>query len=163
MAREILLFGDSNVVTIRDIVEIEEKIVTFSIEKTKKNPNPKPTKGFFAKLAYSDTITYYENKNYTCLILKVKGGTQMRGSMDNNGNISMHSNQLYDFYTIYNDIGLIEDVKRDLDAGSSEKIREIGNFFSYPGILHYSDYLNTNMLFDRDISSKKDFIEKYLR
>lgn len=163
MAREILLFGNTNVVSISDIVEIEEKNVSFSIRKTKKNPEPKPTKGFFAKLTYSDTITYYETKSYTCLILKVKGGTQMRGKVDDDGNVSMRSNQLYDFYTIYNDKGLIDGVKQDLDDGNSEKIREIGNFFAYPGILHYSDYLNTNILFDKDISSKKDFIEKYLK
>ena len=163
MAREILLFGDCNIVNICDIVDIEEKTVSFSIKKKKKNPEPKPTKGFFAKLAYSDTIIYYEEETYKCLIIKVKGGTQMRGNIDDNGNVSLHSNQLYDFYTIYNDENLVKRVQEDLDAENSEKIREIGNFFAYPGILHYPDYLNTNMLLDKDISSKKDFIEKYLK
>ena len=163
MAREFLLFGESNIVNISDIVEIEKKTVSFSIRKTKKNPDPKPTKGFLAKLAYSDTITYYENESYTCLILKVKGETQMRGKVDGDGNVSMRSNQLYDFYTIYNDNGLVDAVKKDIENGKNEKIREIGNFFAYPGILYYSDYLNTNMLFDKDVSSKKDFIEKYLK
>ena len=162
MAREILLFGDTNVVSTSDIVEIEEKIVSFSVQKTKKNPEPKPTKGFFAKLMYSDTITYYERKSYTCLVLKVRGGTQMRGKVDDDGNVSLRSNQLYDFYTVYNDKGLVDAVKKDIEDGKNEKIREIGNFFAYPGVLYYSDYLNTNMLFDKDVSSKKDFIEKYL-
>ena len=58
---------------------------------------------------------------------------------------------------------LVARVKDDLNAGKSEKIREIGNFFAYPGVLHYSDYLNTNMLLDEDISSRQDFIDKYLK
>lgn len=163
MTRDIILFGNCNVVDISNIVEVEEKTIVFSIEKQKKNPEPKPTKGFFAKLAYSEFITYYEKERYTCLILKVKGGTQTRGKMDNEGNISCHTNQLYDFYTIYNNEMLITRVKEDLSAGNSEKIREIGNFFAYPGVLHYSDYLNTNMLLDKDISSRQDFIDKYLK
>ena len=163
MAREFLLFGGYNLVYTCDIVEIEEKTVTFSVRKTKKNPEPKPTKGFFAKLAYSDTITYYEHESYTCIILKVRGETQMKGKVDDDGTVSLRSNQLYDFYTVYNDKGLIDAVKKDIEDGKSEKIREIGNFFAYPGVLHYSDYLNTNMLLDKDISSKKDFIEKYLK
>ena len=162
MAREILLFGNTNLINPSDIVEIEEKNISFSIKKTKKNPKPKP-KNFFAKLTYSRTITYYEEEKYTCLILKVKGGTQLRGKVNDSGDVTMHSNQLYDFYTIYNNKGLLNAVKQDLDAGSSEKICEIGNFFAYPGVLHYSDYLNTNMLFDKDILSKKDFIDKYLK
>ena len=162
MSREILLFGDCNIVNICDITEIEEKTVTFSVRKQKKNPEPKPTKGFFAKLAYSETITYYEKESYNCLILKVKGGTQLRGKMDDDGNVSMRSNQLYDFYTIFNNENLVKRVQEDIDMGNKDKIIEIGNFFAYPGILHYSDYLNTNMLLDKNISSKKDFIEKYL-
>ena len=113
MARE-LLFGDCNVVDIRDIVEIEEKTLSFSIEKQKKNPEPKPVKGFLAKLLYSETITYYEEEHYNCLILKVKGGMQMRGKVDGDGNVSMRSNQLYDFFTIYNDETLVKRVQEDL-------------------------------------------------
>ena len=95
--------------------------------------------------------------------MKVKGGTQLRGRVNDSGEVSMHSNQLYDFYTIYNDKRLINAAQRYIDEGDKDKICEIGNFFAYPGILHYPDYLNTNMLFDEEISSKKDFIEKYLR
>lgn len=163
MAREFLLFGDCNVVDVRDIVEIEEKTISFSVEKKKKNPEPKPAKGFLAKLLYSEIITYYEEEHYSCLILKVKGGTQMRGKVDNDGNVSLRSNQLFDFFTIYNDENLVKRVQEDLDSDKNEKIREIGNFFAYPGVLHYSDYLHTNMLLDKDISTKADFIEKYLK
>lgn len=156
MKREILLFGNSNIVNISDIVEIEEKTVTFEIRKSKKNPKPKPS-GFFAKLAYSETIYYDEKETFSCVILKVKGGTQLRGKTDENGNFSGYNNQLYDFYTIYNDENIMKILEED-----EKKTLDVGNFYAYPGVLNYSDYTKTNMLFDGSIKTKKDFIEKYL-
>lgn len=152
MKLDFILFGGSTIVNISDIAEIEEKQITFSIKKEKPNPEPKPS-GFFAKLAYSSTITYYEEETYTCIILKVKGGTQMRGKVDDNGNVSCYSNQLYDFYTIYNDEKFATRIKEDIQSGSSVKVREAGNYYVYPGVLCYSDYVNTNMRFDKTISS----------
>lgn len=154
-----LLFGTNNVVNIDDIVDFEEKTITLSIAHTKKNPTPKPTKGFLAKLMYSDTITYHENESYFCLILKVKRGTQMIGNVDSSGNLSARSNQLYGFFTIYNDEKFLMRLKGN---NSNERQIEIGNFYHYPGVLHYPDYLNTNMMLDQDIKSKDDFVNKYI-
>lgn len=156
----ILLFG-SGIVSTDDIVEIKEKTIIFNIKHTKKNPQPKP-KGFFAKMAYSDTITYYKEEQYSFLELKVKGGVQMRGKVNESGSVSMTSNQLYDFYAVCNNKKLIQRVKEDIAAGSTNKVCELGNYFVYFGILCYPDYLNTNVLVDESIKSKKDFIEKYM-
>ena len=156
----ILLFGDEIIET-RDIVEIKEKYITFNVKHTKENPEPSP-KGFFAKIFYSDTITYYEQETYFCLELKVKGGVQMRGRADESGNISMKSNQLYDFYTVCNDKNLIRRVKEDVASGSTEKLCEIGNYFVYFGMLCYPDYLNTNVMVDESIKSRSDFVKKYM-
>ena len=156
----ILLFGDS-IVHSEDIVEISEKKISFNVKHTKKNPKPKP-KGFLAKLAYSDEISYYQEESYFFIELKVKGQVQTRGQVDESGNVSMRSNQLYDFYTVCNDEMLIQRVREDIAAGNTEKVCEIGNFFVYFGMLRYPDYLKTNVMFDRSINSKKDFMEKYM-
>lgn len=156
MGNKLILFGGTNIVDTADIVEIEEKSIVFKITKSKKNPEPKPT-GFFAKLAYSETIYYDEAKKFSCVILKVKGGTQLRGKVDSNGNFSGYNNQLYDFFTIYNDEAIMEFLKAD-----EKNTLEIGNFYSYPGVLNYSDYTKTNMSFDSSIKTKEDFIKKYL-
>lgn len=156
MKRGIILFGVSNVIDTSDIVEIEQKNLTFKIEKSKKNPEPKPD-GFWARMSYSETIYYEEIKNFSCIILKVKGGTQLRGKVDEYGNFSGYNNQLYDFYTIYNDKELVDVVKNN-----KARLCEIGNFYAYPGILNYSDYTETNMLFDSSIKTKEDFIKNYL-
>ena len=160
MKVSILLFGDSIVHT-DDIVEISEKKISFNIKHSKKNPAPKPT-GFFARMAYSDEITYYKEESYFALVLKVKGRVQMRGQVDDCGNVSMKSNQLYDFYTIYNDEKLIQRVKQDIASGNTDKVCEMGNFFVYFGILCYPDYLSTNVMLDKSIKSKRDFLEKYM-
>ena len=151
-----MIFGGINIINKCDIVEIEEKIVTINVRKSKKNPAPKPT-GFFSKLTYSERIYYDEVKKFSCVILKVKGGTQIIGEVDERGNFSGYNNQLYDFYTIYNDENLIRAV-----GDNQDKLCEIGNFYAYPGILKYDDYIGTNMLFDSSIKTKEDFIKKYL-
>lgn len=156
MRSELILFGGTNIVDTADIVEIEEKSITFKITKSKKNPKPKPT-GFLAKLAYSEMIYYDEEKSFSCVILKVKGGTQLRGKVDSDGNFSGYNNQLYDFFTIYNDEAIVEFLNAD-----EKNTLEIGNFYSYPGILNYSNYTKTNMRYDSSIKTKKDFIKKYL-
>ncbi len=156
----ILLFGNT-IVDTTDIVEIEEKEIVFSVEHTKKNPKPKPT-GFFAKLAYSDTITYHEEESFSCIILKVKGGVQMRGKVSESGNVSMQSNQLYDFYTICNSKRLIELLKQDIAEGKTDKICEFGNYFVYFGMLCYDNYLETNTLLDESIKTKQDFLSRYM-
>ena len=156
----ILLFGDS-IIDSEDIVEVSEKNITFNVKHTKKNPKPKP-KGFFAKMAYSDTVTYFEEESYFFLKLKVKSRVQMRGKVDDNGNVSMQSNQVYDFYTVCNDKKLIDRVRQDIAAGSTEKGCEIGNYFIYFGMLRFPNYVDTNVLVDETIKSKRDFIEKYL-
>lgn len=156
-----LLIFENTIINKSDIVEIEEKTITFSVKHTAKNPRPKPT-GFFASLGYSDTITTYKNESFMCLILKVKGGVQMRGNVNESGSVSMHSNQLYDFYTICNNQRVIELLQQDIDAGNTDKICEFGNYFVYFGMLCYDNYLKTNTLIDETIQSKKDFINKYL-
>ena len=156
----ILMIGNK-IIDIADIVEIEEKNITFSIKYTKKNPEPKPS-GFFARMMYSDTIEYFEDESYFCLVLKVKDGIQMRGKTDSSGNVSMTSNQLYDFYAVYNDKNLIDRVQRDIDAGNTEKVCEIGNYFIYFGMLRHPDFLTTNTHFDETIKTKQDFIKKYM-
>lgn len=156
----ILLFGDEIVET-HDIVEIKEKYITFNVEHTKKNPEPQP-KGFFAKILYSDTITYYEQETYFCLELKVKGGVQMRGRADESGNVSIKSHQLYEFYTVCNDKKLIQRVREDIESGSTEKVCEIGNYFVSFGILCYPNYLYTNVMVDETIKSRSDFVRKYM-
>ena len=156
----LLIFGDT-IVSASDIVEIEEKTITFSVKHTKKNPKPKPS-GFFASLGYSDTITTYKDESFMCLILKVKGGVQMRGKVSESGSVSMHSNQLYDFYTICNNKKVIKLLQEDINEGNTDKICEFGNYFVYFGMLCYDNYLKTNTLIDESIKSKKDFVDKYL-
>lgn len=156
----ILLFGNT-IVHPEDVVEVLEKSITFNVKHTKKNPKPKPS-GFFAKMAYSDTVTYFEEETYFFLELKVKGRVQMRGQVDDNGNVSMKSNQLYDFYTVCNNEKLIDRVRQDIAAGSTDKVCEIGNYFVYFGILCYPNYVDTNVMVDETIKSKRDFVEKYL-
>ena len=156
MISETIVFGDGNIINTTDIVEIEEKNVTFTIQKSKKNPKPKPN-GFFAKLAYSETIYYDETKTFSCVILKVKGGTQIRGKVDGDGNFTGYNNQLYDFYTIYNDLSMIEFLVKN-----ESNTLKVGNFYAYPGILKYSNYSKTNMRYDSHIKTKQDFIERYL-
>lgn len=156
----LLLIGDT-IIDPSDIVEIEEKEISFSVKSTKKNPKPKPS-GFFASLSYSDTITTYTTETFNCLILKVKGGVQMRGKVSESGSVSMQSNQLYDFYTICNNKRVIELLQQDIDAGNTDKICEFGNYFVYFGILCYDNYLKTNTKIDEQIRSKEDFISKYL-
>lgn len=156
----LLIIGDT-IINQNDIVEIEEKAIKFSVKHTKKNPKPRPS-GFLARLAYSDTITSYTDESYTCIILKVKAGIQMRGKVSESGNVSMHSNQLYDFYTICSDPEMIKLLQQDIADGKTEKICEFGNFFVYFGMLRYDNYLETNTLLDRNIKNKRDFIEKYM-
>lgn len=156
-----ILIIDDKIIDTRDIVEIEEKNITFSIRHEKPNPEPKP-KGFLAKLMYSDTIEYYEKETHFCLVLKVKGGVQMRGRVSEDGSVSTRSNQLYDFYTICNNSRLIELVKMDIRNGSKEKVLEIGNYLIYFDTLCYPDYIKTNTLVDKSIKSKRDFIDKYM-
>lgn len=157
-----ILIIDDKIIDTNDIVEIEEKNIKFSIKHTKPNPEPKP-KGFLAKMMYSETIDYYEEEAYFCLILKVKGGTQMIGQVRDNGSVSMQSNQLYDFYAVCNDSNLIKRVQQDLDKGNTDKVLEIGNYFVYFGMLCYPNYLKTNTLVDCSIMSKQDFIDMYIR
>ena len=114
-------------------------------------------KGFFAKLAYSEKIYYDETKTFSCVILKVKSGTQIRGKVDGDGNFSGYNNQLYDFYTIYNDLNIIEFL-----VNNESNTLEVGNFYAYPGVLKHSNYANTNMRYDSYIKTKQDFIERYL-
>ena len=160
MASEILLF-DGNIIYADNVVGIEEKKVTFSVKHTKKNPQPKPS-GFFARLSYSDTIVTYTEESYYCWILKVKGSIQKIKKTDDEGRETTKTNQLYDFYTIYNDKKLIDRVREDIQNGSTDKVCEIGNFFCYFGMLNYPDYIETNTLYDGTVRSKKDVIEKYL-
>ena len=152
---------DSKIIDIRDIVEIEEKQITFSIRHEKPNPKPKP-KGFFAKMMYSDTVEYFEEETHFCLVLKVKGGVQTRGRVDEYGNVSTRTNQLYDFYTICNTHRLIELVQNDERKGSKEKVLELGNYLIYFDTLRYPNYTSTNTLVDETIKSKADFVEKYM-
>ena len=161
MEDKILLF-DNNIVHTSDIVEIEEKKITFSIAHTEKNPEPKPTRGFWAKLFYFDTITTYTDEAFTCIVLKVKGGVQMRGKTDEYGNTTMHANQLYDFYAIYNDSKLIQLVQKDIERGNTDKVCAMGNYYRYFEMLRYPNYLTTNTLFDSTIKNKADFIAKYM-
>ena len=155
-----LLIGDA-IIDPSDIVEIEEKEISFSVKHTRKNPKPKPS-GFFASFSYSDTITTHKTETFTCLILKVKGGVQMRGKVSESGSVSMQSNQLYDFYTICNNKRVIDLLQQDIDNGNTDKICEFGNYFVYFGVLCYDNYLETNTKIDEQIKSKKDFISKYL-
>lgn len=156
----ILLFGDT-IVHPEDIVEVSEQTISFNVKHTKKNPKPKP-KGFFAKMAYSDTVTYTEEETYFFLKLKVKGRVQMLGQVDDSGNVSMKSNQVYDFYTVCNNKKLIDRVRQDVVADRTDKVCEIGNYFVYFGVLCYPNYVDTNVMVDETIKSKRDFIEKYL-
>ncbi len=156
----ILIIGNT-AINPMDIVEIEETEITFSVKHTKKNPKPAPS-GFFARMAYSDTITSYTEETYSCIILKVKGGVQMRGKVSESGNVSMQSNQLYDFYTVCSDKRMIKLLQDDIAEGNTDKICEFGNYFVYFGMLCYDDYLKTNTLLDESIKTKQDFIDKYM-
>lgn len=69
----------------------------------------------------------------------------------------VNAQNLYDFYTIYNDKKLITALKRD-----RKQTLEVGNFYCYPGIPQYPDYEETNMLYDASIKSRVDFMEKYM-
>jgi len=167
MGKTIIMLGNA-VVNTSDIVNIEEKKVTFNITKTKPNPQPKPTKGFFKKLFYSDTIEYTVQETYTCLILKVKAGVQKvvhskpkddETDIFINGSYSSSTtNQLYDFYTIYNDKNFYN---RVVEHGNREILCEIGNYPTLNG-LYYPDYPNTNMTFDESIKTKEDFFNMYM-
>lgn len=42
------------------------------------------------------------------------------------------------------------------------KVCEIGNFYAYFGVLNYPNYVDTNVMVDESICSKKDFLEKYM-
>ena len=59
---------------------------------------------------------------------------------------------LYDFYTIYNDKRIIDLLKKD-----KKSTLDVGNFYSYPGILNYSQYEETNMIYDPSIKCLDDF------
>lgn len=156
-----ILMIDEKIIDVRDIVEIEEKQISFSIRHEKPNPEPKP-KGFFAKLMYSDTIEYFEKETHFCLVLKVKGGVQNIGRVDDAGNVSTRTNQLYNFYTICNSQRMIDLVQQDERKGSKDKVLEIGNYLIYFDTLRYPNYTKTNVLIDETITSKKAFMDKYM-
>ena len=156
----ILMINDK-IIDTRDIVEITEKTIHFSIKYTIPNPRRKP-KGFFAGLMYSDMVDYYKEEKYFCLVLKVKGDIQMRGQVGFGGNVSMRSSQQYDYYAICNNKRLVELVQNELNEGNTSKVREIGNYYVLPDTLRYPNYPKTNTLVDATIQSKKDFIDKYM-
>ena len=64
---------------------------------------------------------------------------------------------LYDFYTIYNDKRIIDLLKKD-----KKSTLDVGNFNSYPGILNYSQYEETNMIYDPSIKCLDDFEDEYM-
>jgi len=168
MKESIIMLGNS-VIDVEDIVNIEEKTITFNIKKTKPNPQPKPTKGFFKKLFYSETIEYTVPETYSYLILKVKAGVQkVVHSKPKDGETEIYiggtysqttTNQLYDFYTVYSDRNFYN---RVVEYGDRQILCEIGNYPTLGGNLYYTDYANTNMEFDPTIKTKKDFFNRYM-
>lgn len=157
----------TNFINIEDIVSIEECTIDVQVRRTKKNPKPKPS-GFFASLAYSDTIEYYDENKYSYIILKVKAGTQTVFPSSSNDDswtirdVSYGTNQLYDFYTICNDYRLVEAVKKWEDESNIKMCCKIGNYNTFHG-LYYRNYSTTNMAVDKDISNRQDFINKYMK
>lgn len=145
---------DGRIVSPSDVVGVEEKTVMLEIRKEIKNPDPAPTKGFFAKLFYSDTVIIQEKKQFAVVVLKVKGGLQVNKETG-------HANQLFDFYAVCGNKDFFNLIK---SASNKKDVElEIGNFYSYFETLRYPDYVKTNVLFDRDIMSKADFMAKYMK
>lgn len=144
-----------------DIAGVEERRVVVKVPVQTNNPEPKPQKGFLAKLMYSDTIEKTVELEYTVIELKVKGVTQIISKVDEDtGAISNRSNQTYNFYAVCNDREFVDAMSR---ASNKKEVElEIGNFYCYPGMLAYSDYLTSNVIIDEDIESKEDFIAKYI-
>lgn len=165
MKKEIILIGD-NIVNTEDIVSIEEKSMSFSIAHEKPNPEPKPSKGFFKKLAYSDTITEYTYEKYSYLVLKVKAGTQTvlpenKSSNDDTisiGRASYGTHQLYTFYMVYNDENFMNRLKNNQ---TEDRLIAVGNYRTLGG-LKFPNYLKTNTMYDSEIASKSDFVNKYM-
>ncbi len=144
-----------------DIVSVEEKRVVVKIPVKVNNPEPKPEKGFLAKLMYSDTMEKTVEVTYTVIEIKVKSKVQITTRIDKDtGAISNQNNQTYDFYTICSDEDFLEAMSL---ANNKEDVElEIGNFYCYPGTLAYANYINTNVIFDADVETKEDFVAKYI-
>lgn len=144
-----------------DIAGIEEKRVVVEIPVQVNNPEPKPKKGILAKLMYSDTFEKKVKLEYTVIELKVKSTTQIITKIDEDtGAVSNRSNQTYDFYAICGDGEFFEAMARASNKKDVEL--KIGNFYCYPGMLAYSDYMKTNVIADPDIDCKEDFVAKYI-
>ena len=152
---------DKRIISTTDIVEIEEKLVTVQEEKQVKNPEPKPQKGFFAKMLYSETITKTIERKFSVVVIKVKAGMQVVTHTDQEtGATRNSSHQLFDFFAVCKDRDFCGAVMRASNRKDVEI--EIGNYYCYPGMLRYPDYITTNVLIDPEICSKADFMRKYM-
>lgn len=174
-----ILIGD-HFVHPDDIVSISEHDVTMNIKKKKPNPKPKP-KGLLGKALYSSTVTVMEKHKYHILVLKVKAGTQtVRPDPDDDsdfsvGTVSYGTHQLYNFYTVCDNSDFIKDAKaleeelNKMDPGWQEErraeiiqtLKQLGMEKSFGGWVN-PDYLNSSIMIDKGIKTKRDFIDKYM-
>lgn len=152
----------SKIIGASDIVEVQEKVVSVKKERKISNPKPRP-KNLLMQLFYFSMITEYEERKFTVIVLKVKRGVQVSVRVDSaSGNQQTTGrHQLFDFYAICSDSDFLECVKKSCNRTEVEL--EIGNYYRFPEVLNYSEYLDTNVMIDADIKNKSDFMKKYMQ
>ena len=153
----ILTIGDG-IIQLSDILEVSDRKMSVTVTEYKKNPEPKPEKGFFKKLLYSERISYQKTYSFSCVVIKVKDGVQ--AYTDSNG---YHSYQRYTFYTIYHDKDFKKYAKILGNSDDPNIIEKLCNIGMDRGLGYWlvPDYLDTHMKYDPTIKNKSDFINKY--
>lgn len=154
----ILNIGDG-IIHSSDILEVSNRKMSVTVTEHKKNPEPKPQKGFFKKLMYSDVISYQKTYTFSCVVIKVKNGFQSYS--DSSGS---HMYQRHTFYTIYHDKDFKKYAKILGNSDDPNLIEKLCNIGMDRGLGYWlvPDYLDTHMKYDPEIKNKKDFIERYL-
>lgn len=186
-----ILIGD-NLVNPYNIESISEQDVTLKIKKTKPNKAPKPKGFFGKLLYSDTVTVIEEHKYHVLVLKVAEGTQLILPDPDDDSDFtigvspSYGTHKIYNSYTICGNSKLISDakaLKEECDSielpnnlnsqsyGTQAKeerrseiiktLRQLGMDYSFGGWV-YSDYLDAHVLIDKEIKTKRDFIEKYM-